>query len=228
MAQLIKGEKIERAKEARSIFLSYNRAMLKRTLPLLLLIFLFTACKPKTLTPTNSIEEAVAAILTAQPQPTAQPTYTPYPTNIPIQSDLSGLFCEYQFCIGHPADTALFDVRDAKEPSLYSDGMLAAYRADYFNLIIWQYNNGSDDPQFMLDLIMDPAVDTRVGNLDINLLGDLTTFYTPLTNTTSIPVGGAAAWVCGDRAFGWKVYTVNEELALSLFQEAISKFDCIP
>ncbi len=200
--------------------------MLKKLLPFIIFVVFLTACKPKTTVPTNSVEDTVAAILTAQPQPTIPPTYTPYPTFTPAAPALEGLFCEYQFCIGHPSDIALFDVRDAEDPSKYSDGMLAAYRPDYFTLFIWQYNNGSDDPQFMLDLIMDPTADTRVGTLDVNLLGDLTAFYTPLTNTTSVPAGGAAAWVCGDRAFGWKVYTADKELAYTLFQEAVSKFDC--
>lgn len=202
--------------------------MLKKLLPFIVfsMLLILVACKPKTTVPTGSVEDAVASILTAQPQPTIQATYTPYPTFTPAAPELDGLFCEYQFCLGHPNDIALFDVRDAKEPSQYSDGMLAAYRPDYFTLFIWQYNQGSDDPQFMLDLIMDPAVDTRVGTLDVNLLGDLTTFYSPLTNTTAISAGGAAAWVCGDRAFGWKVYTADKELAYSLFEEAVSKFRC--
>jgi hypothetical protein len=194
-----------------------------------LTLFLLSACKPKaSVIPTNNIAASVAGTLTALPQPTPLPTYTPFPTFTPDSPPLEGLFCEYQFCIGHPVDIALFDARDPKEPSQYSDGMLAAYRADLFNLVIWQYNHGTDDPQFMLDLVMDANVDTRVGTLDVGLLGDLTTFYSPITNTTSIPAGGVAAWVCGDRAFGWKIYTPSEEIAKILFGEALGKFRCIP
>ncbi len=203
--------------------------MLKKNLFLIfILIFVVvSACSPKTVTSTESlIDAAVAATLAAQPTAVIQATYTPYPTFTPVAPALQGLFCEYQFCIGHPTDLALFDARDPKNPSQYSDGMLATYRADLFNLIIWQYNHGSDDPQFMLDLVMDANVDTRIGTLDVDLLGDLTTFYSPITNTTSIPAGGVAAWVCGDRAFGWKSYTPNEEIARALFEEAISKFRC--
>ena len=202
----------------------------KKTLLLTLTLLLITlsACKPKApISSQNDISAAVASTLAALPKPTIQPTYTPYPTLTPHAPALQGLFCEYQFCIGHPPETALFDARDAKNPSVYSEGMLAAYRPDLFALIIWQPNQGSDDPQFMLDLVMGfGGVDSQRGNLDVNLLGDLTTFYTPITTTATevLPVGGAATWICGDRAFGWKVYTATEEVARNLFEEAMSKF----
>ena len=204
----------------------------KKTLLLTLTLLLITlsACKPKApISSQNDISAAVASTLAALPKPTIQPTYTPYPTLTPHAPALQGLFCEYQFCIGHPPETALFDARDAKNPSIYSEGMLAAYRPDFFALVIWQLGNGSDDPQFMLGLVMDDRLDSRRGNLDVNLLGDLTTFYTPITTTATeiLPAGGAAAWVCGDRAFGWKVYTASEEIAHRLFEEAMSKFSCM-
>lgn len=201
--------------------------MLKKLFPFLITIILLSACSAKTPTPSMSVDEAVAAFLTSQPQITAQPTFTPYPTYTPEAANLSGLFCEYQFCVGHPADTVLFDVRDAQDPSLYNAGMLAAYRPDYFNLIIWQPTNGSDDPQFMLDLVLDSAVDTRVRTLEVNLVGDLTTFYSAISNGSALSSGGAAAWICGDRAFGWKVYAESEELAYNFFQEAMAKFRCM-
>lgn len=173
-----------------------------------------------------SVDEAVAAFLTSQPPATIQPTYTPYPTFTPDAPPLTGLFCEYQFCIGHPADIALFDTQESTDPSLYSDGILAGYRIpDYYNLVIWQSSNGSDDPQFMFEIILD-GNDSRVGTLDVNMVGNLTVFYTTISNTSAISAGGAAAWICGDRAFGWKVYAETEELAHSLFEEAVSKFRC--
>ena len=106
--------------------------------------------------------------------------------------------------------------------------MLAAYSPDLFALIVWQSNQGSDDPQFMLDLVIEDELDARRGSLDVSLLGDLTTFYTTITTTATevLPAGGAAVWICGDRAFGWKVYTQTEEIAQRLFDEAISKFRC--
>lgn len=200
--------------------------MRKKTIFLLSVLLILTACAPQTPTPGMSVDEAVAVYLTSQPPVPPQPTYTPYPTYTPAAPALIGLFCEYQFCIGHPADTVLFDVRDAQDPSLYNDGMLAAYRPDYFNLLIWQPANGSDDPQFMFDIVLDANVDAREGTLDVSTVGDLTVFYTAISNGSAISSGGAAAWICGDRAFGWKVYAESNEIAHNFFNEAISKFRC--
>ena len=201
----------------------------KHTIIALILIFqLLVACKPKNQTsPQNAISIAVAETLASQPKPTIQTTYTPYPTYTPDVHGLEGLFCEYQFCIGHPTDIALFDAREAENPSFYNEGELAAYSPDFFSLVVWQLNHGSDDPQYMLDLVMKDGLGSRLGNLDVNLLGDLTFFYVPISTASEVlPTGGAAAWICGDRAFGWLAYASNEEIAYNLFEEAISKFRC--
>lgn len=201
--------------------------MLKK-LPLLLLLFALAACKPKTSSQQDVIAQAVAATLAAQPLNTPQPTFTPYPTYTPQVIDLRRTFCEYQFCIGHPAGLAFFDVNEAATPSSYEQGMLASYRPDLFILTIWQRANGSDDPQFMLDLVMDDELDNRGGNLDVNLIGDLTVFYVPVSTNASevLPFGGAAAWICGERAFGWKVYTPQADMARGLLTEALAEFRC--
>ncbi|MCF6278076.1 MAG: hypothetical protein L3J16_04915 [Anaerolineales bacterium] len=193
-----------------------------------LLVLVLSACKPKTPLIDESIANAVAATIAAQPVATTAPTQTPYPTLTPQVLDLSRIFCEYQFCIGHPEGIALFDVRQAENPSSYGEGMLASYRPDLFILLIWQLNNGSADPQFMLELVMDDNLDMRGGTLDVSLLGDLTVFYVPIsTNATEVlPYGGAAAWTCGDRAFGWKIYTPQADMAQSLFTEAMREFRC--
>jgi len=197
-------------------------------LPLLLLLALsLSACKPKT-SPDSEIERAVIGTLAAMPQPTIRPTYTPYPTPTAQIPMLDGLFCEYQFCIGHPPSLALFDTHSAENPSTYTEGILASYRADLFILLAWQPNYGSDDPQFMLNLVLDEGVDTRRGTLDVSLHGDLTTFYTAISTSASevLPAGGAAAWICGDRAFGWKIYAPTEEIAKQVFLDSIEKFRC--
>jgi len=98
---------------------------------------------------------------TSIPIPTLRPSPTPF--------DLKGLFCEYQFCIGHPIDMAFFDVSAQKNPaspSTYSQGLIASFNANLFIQAMWQLAPGTTDPQFMLDLIVDKNVDTRVGNLD--------------------------------------------------------------
>lgn len=202
----------------------------KTLLTLILLALSLTACRPQTTASEESkINAAVVGTLAAQPKPTSHPTYTPYPIPTPQILELRGLFCEYQFCVGHPAELALFDARDPKNPSSYSEGMLAAYRADHFMLFIWQLHQGADDPQFMINNILQEGVDSRRGTLDISLVGELTTFYSTINNSASevLPSGAVAAWICGDRAFGWKVYTENEENARLLFEESIKKFQCV-
>lgn len=198
------------------------------TLALIFLPLFLVACKPNPPTSSeNAIVIAVAETLAAQAKPTIQATYTSYPTITPHAPALEGLFCEYQFCIGHPIDIALFDAREAENPSIYSEGSLAAYSPDFFTLLVWQLNHGSEDPQFMLDLVMKDGLGSRRGNLDVSLFGDLTFFYVPISTASEVlTTGGAAAWICGDRAFGWMAYAPTEELAFRLFEEAISKFRC--
>lgn len=202
----------------------------KILITLTLLTLSLTACRPQTTASEQSkINAAVVGTLAAQPKPTTQPTYTPYPIATPQVLELRGLFCEYQFCVGHPKEIALFDARDPKAPSSYGEGMLAAYGGEHFMLFIWQLSQGADDPQFMLDNIMQDGVDTRSGALDVSTVGELTTFYSTISNNASevLPSGAVAAWICGDRAFGWKVYSQTEDNARLIFEESIDKFQCI-
>jgi len=197
-------------------------------------IFLSTilaACSlpSKTTTPTLPVEDAVATTLaslitnTPASKPTVLPTATPF--------DLKGLFCEYQFCIGHPLDLAFYDVgaqQNAGTASTYSQGILAAYNASLFIQMMWQIAPGTSDPQFLLDLIVDSGVDTRGGSPEVKLIRDMNVIYTPITTTATpvLPFGGAAAWTCGDRVFAWKVYTPDETSAPGLFDEALRRFNC--
>ena len=175
------------------------------------------------------IQQSVASTLAAIPENTQAPLPTPYPSPTPF--DLSGLFCEYQFCVGHPIDMAYFDVNaktNAAAPSSYSQGLIAAFNPNIFIQMAWQFAPGTSDSQFMLDLILDEGVDTRAGNLDVKLIRDMNVIFSPITSTASpvLPYGGAAAWVCGDRAFAWKVYTPQAENAQLVFEEAFSRFTC--
>lgn len=168
--------------------------------------------------------ETIAAI----PTNTLQPISTPYPT--PTAFDLRGLFCEYQFCVGHPVDMSFFDVsaqNTPASPSTYSQGLIASFNANLFIQMLWQLAPGSADAQFMLDLILDD-VDTRVGNLDVKLIRDLNVIYTPITSTATpvLPFGAAGAWVCGDRAFAWKMYSPQEDNTQALFDQAMNRFQC--
>ena len=79
----------------------------------------------------------------------------------------------------------------------------------------------------MLDLVLD-EVDTRSGNLDVKLIHDMNVVYIPITSTASpvLPFGAAGAWICGERAFGWKVYSPQAENTQALFDMAIDRFQC--
>ena len=126
---------------------------------------------------------------------------------------------------------AFFDVsakNNAASPSTYSQGLIAAFNGNLFFQMLWQLSPGTADPQFMLDLILDKDVDTRTGQLDVKLIRDMNVVYTPITTTASpvLPYGAAAAWTCGERVFGWKVYTPDEGSAQTLFDSALSRFNC--
>jgi hypothetical protein len=194
---------------------------------LAIFILLVSACAPKP-DPNVAIQVAVASTLAAIPTSTSAPISTPYPT--PTLFDLQGLFCEYQFCIGHPNDMAFFDVsaqNNPASPSTYSQGLLAAFNGNLFIQVIWQTSPGTADSQFMLDLILDD-VDARLGNLDVRLIHDMNVIYTSINSTATpkLPFGGAGAWICGERAFAWKVYSPQVENTRPLFDAALERFQC--
>ena len=195
---------------------------------LIVLLLILTACGRRT-DPNSQINQAVAATLSSIPTPTPNPIPTPYPS--PTAFDLQGLFCEYQFCMGHPIDMAFFDVgaqQNAGAPSSYSQGLLASYNANLFIQMMWQISPGTADPQFLLDLILTKGVDTRVGNPEVKLVRDMNVVYTAITTTATpvLPYGGSAAWTCGERVFAWKVYTPDQASAPGLFESALARFSC--
>jgi hypothetical protein len=194
-----------------------------------LIIFIVTACSFPRSNPNAEIQQAIAATMAAMPTAAAPPVSTPFPSPTPF--DLAGLFCEYQFCIGHPIDMAFYDVsaqQNLGTPSSYSQGLIAAFNATLFIQMVWQLSPGAADPQFMLDVILDPGLDTRVGSPEVKLVHDMNVIYTPITSTTTalLPFGGAAAWICGDRAFAWKVYTPDDQSAPTVFENSFSRFVC--
>jgi len=193
------------------------------------LILLLTACAPKNNeAQAIAIQVAVNSTLAAIPSATSAPISTPYPAPTPF--DLKGLFCEYQFCIGHPIDMAFFDVsaqNNPAAPSSYSQGLLAAFNGNLFIQVLWQLSPGSTDPQFALDLILDD-VDSRLGNMDAKLINNMNVIYTSINSTATpvLPYGGAGAWICGERAFAWKVYSPQIDNASTIFEEALGRFQC--
>jgi hypothetical protein len=194
----------------------------------ILIALIVTACKP-TPDPNLQVSQAVIQTLAAIPSVTSAPIPTPYPSPTPF--DLRGLFCEYQYCIGHPLDMAFYDVsaqQNQASPSTYSQGILAAFNGNLFIQVIWQLAPGAADPQFILDLVLDDGLDTRVGAQDVKLIRDMNVIYTPITSTATplLPFGGAAAWTCGDRVFAWKIYTPDEASAPSIFETSFNRFAC--
>lgn len=211
----------------------YNFGMKNQTLLFLtvgLILFLLAACSAKTTpNPNEQIRQSVAATLAAIPKATAVPPSTPYPSPTPF--NLAGLFCEYSFCIGHPIDMAFFDVsaqQNPAAPSTHSQGLLAAFNGNLFIQVMWQIAPDTSDPKFLLDTIVDDAIDTLDGNLDVMLIRDMNVMYTQITSTATpvLPFGGAGAWTCGDRVFAWKVYAPQAEAARPLFEEALARFTC--
>jgi hypothetical protein len=199
---------------------------------LFILLFIVTACGRRTQDPNILIDQAVAATLAAMPRPTSAsiPIPTPFPSPTPF--DLNGLFCEYQFCIGHPVDMAFYDVSAVTSnqgtPSNYQTGLIAAYSGGLVLQLMWQFSPGAADPSFLLNLIVQAGVDTPVGTQEVKLIRDMNVVYTSLTTTATpvLPFGGAAAWTCGDRVFAWKVYTADETSPPGLFESALARFNC--
>jgi len=195
-----------------------------------LILLLLISCKSKaTPDPNEQIRQAVAGTLAAIPTVTTVPESTPYPSPTPFS--LTGLFCEYRFCIGHPVDMAFFDVsaqQNPAAPSSYSQGLIASFNGNLFIQVIWQLAPGAADPEFVLDLILDDAADVREGNLEVKLVRNMNVMYTAITSiaTPVLPFGGSGAWTCGERVFAWKAYTPQAESAVPLFEEALARFTC--
>ena len=207
---------------------------MKRQTPLLwtlsLILFLVAACSQKaTPDPNVQIQQAVNATLAAIPTPTRAIPPTPYPSPTPFS--LAGLFCEYQFCIGHPTDVSFFDVsaqQNPASPSTYGQGLLAAFNGNLFIQMIWQLAPGTSDPKFLFDTLLNDSVDTAANNPSIFLVRDMNVVYDDITSiaTPTLPYGGASAWTCGDRVFAWKVYTPQAGTARGIFDEALARFTC--
>lgn len=126
---------------------------------------------------------------------------------------------------------AFFDVsaqQNPAAPSTFSQGLLAAFNGNLFIQVMWQTAPGTADPKFLLDTIIDDAIDIIDRNMDVMLIRDMNVMYTQITSTATplLPFGGSGAWTCGDRVFAWKVYTPQAEASRPLFEEALARFTC--
>lgn len=158
------------------------------------------ACVPAGPSFNEQIQLAVEATVVAMP--TNAPRAFPSPVAPATDVPLKGLFCEYEFCIGHPADMAFFDVVAKQNPTIptastFDNGQLAAYNSSLFVEVMWQTVANGSDGQFMLKDIVESRGDARSGDIQPILLHELNVFYVPISSTASpqLPYGGAAAWV---------------------------------
>ncbi|MEW5830076.1 MAG: hypothetical protein AB1846_14370 [Chloroflexota bacterium] len=207
-----------------------------RLLALLALLLLVTsACQSSADDFRRQVATAVAATVAAQPVPTAagtQAPYTPYPTFTPYPTaGLAGLFCGYEFCIGHPVDLSFIDAvftRDQAGTSNYAYGIILAFRPNLFLQVQWTLKAGEARPYAMLDLAKDR--DASLGSLQVDQFGEAVATYDTLVATSSseLPHGVIATWECADREFGWKVYTPQDGQGVDILREALERFDCSP
>ncbi len=173
-----------------------------------------------------AVQQTVAALPTDTPLP--RPAIQASPTPL----GLAGIFCEYEFCIGHPVNIAFYDLSAVQSsqatPSNFSKGNLAAYDIPtVVILLLWQQvPANTTDPQFMLDLILADGLGTRNGNLGAQLVGGMNVTDVQIITNTNLPNGIAAAWICGGRAFAWKALTPTLQAATSLFLDSVRKFRC--
>jgi hypothetical protein len=205
-------------------------------LPTIIFIILQTGCGPADL-PQQDMERRIAQAVIGTVA--ALPSGTPYPTPLSTRviptptPDPTGLFCEYRFCIGHPADVSFVDLsfnRDANPVviSTYGQGKILAFRSDLFLFVIWQQDTGKWNPQAMLDIVMG-GDDTSAGATDVQRIDNLDVAYMPIKppdSANQVPFGGAATWRCGNRDFAWKAYTPQDGQAKELLKEALMRFYC--
>ncbi len=185
------------------------------------------SCGPQQPDPQAQINAAVAATLSSIPTYTPYPLPSPFPSPMPISLD--GMFCEYGFCIGHPADIYLIDegaTHNPPNPGTSTNGVLFGFNQSLFMQVAWRVSDPNFDPQSSMKLMMEES-QTFQGSLDALLIGNLNVFYQQTTTVTEkLPFGGVATWQCGGRDFIWKVYTPQDGMAQGLLKQALERFRC--
>jgi hypothetical protein len=203
----------------------------KPILPLAVVTILCAGCIWQPLAMQIPTQDTLQESIEALPTPPPRPTPIICPTAIAVS--LSGIFCEYEFCIGHPKGFALFDVVAKQNPnspevSKYEVGKLATYGPANFIQVIWQTIPPATKSEYLLDLVIDDSVDIRIGPSEPLTVAGTNATIVPLTTTTTklLPFGSAAAWLCGGRGFAWKAYAREPALANLLLTEALRAFRC--
>ena len=190
---------------------------------------LLNACSSATATPDPAIlvRQAVKATLAAIPTMTAMPSPTSAPTSTPVS--ISNLFCEYNFCIGHPQDIYMIDQGSTHQPpvaSSYTNGIIFGYSSNLFVELNWTTSAASYNPQTSLRSILTGS-ESLQGAADTISAGSISAATQSITTVTPLlPYGLVAAWQCGDRDFIWKIYTPEDGTAAGLLKQALEKFKC--
>jgi len=193
----------------------------------LLLIVILAGCRPKQQPDlAQEITDAVVGTLSALPSPTPMPISTASPTQT-----LAGLFCEYEFCIGHPNDVPLFDAKresSAAEFSAYGAGRVAGYRENLFMIVAWVGSTGAWDPGGSMKVVQDEFGSAANGDYKIDLIGRLNVGYQPVAPPANsvFNSGLSATWRCGDRDFVWMAFATQDGDPLALLTEALARFRC--
>ncbi|GAB4400279.1 MAG: hypothetical protein OHK0031_19090 [Anaerolineales bacterium] len=174
------------------------------------------------------IQAAVAATLARIPSQT--PPASPTPNLPPTPISLEGTFCEYGFCIGHPAEIYLVDaatIRNPAAPSTRAYGILFGFSPSLFIQTVWTTSGPAFDYAVTQRYILEEK-DALAGSVDVQLVGNLNVYVQAIGPTASdlLPFGAVAVWQCGGRDFAWKVYTPRDGMAAALLSQALQRFRC--
>jgi hypothetical protein len=196
-----------------------------------ILVFLLginlAGCRPKQQNLSEEINIALIGTLAARPPP----PFPPFPPLYP-PPDITGLFCEYSFCTGHPTDLPLFDITSEKNPSQhssYGSGKIAGFRDNLFIMLAWVQSTGTWDPQGLMKVLSNEFGDLQPGELKIDLIGGLNVAQEPVKGPENsiFSSGTLATWRCGDRDFVWLAFSVKDGEGPQLLAEALTKFKCV-
>lgn len=176
---------------------------------------------------TARIQAAVAATLAQISSPTPEPTSAEPP---PTPLALEGIFCEYGFCIGHPAEIYLVDastIRNPAAPSTRAYGILFGFSPSLFLQTVWTTSGPAFDYAVTQRYILEEK-DALLGGVDVQLVRNLNVYTQAIGPTASdiLPFGAVAVWQCGGRDFAWKVYTPQDGMAAALLAQALQRFRC--
>lgn len=160
---------------------------------------------------------------TPYPEPTPYPTYTPYPEPEPQLPDLTNLFCEYEFCIGHPTEAHLTDIQAPEEWNTYRNGVVMGVSATGILAVEWHIRTRTEwNLENEIDEMIDK--DTPLADVTEEMMGQYSVAYRPFQTTDKYGVAGA--WYCGERGFKAMVLVDDEDEGLDMLRQAMEAFTC--